>query len=203
MRCCNARCRSYSVAFISVMRPDKSSLMCAEYRTNNVTQRSANDKIYIFQAGISRSAKQKIHFDFDGRTISSNGGLLLMSQLDRKLGLTARIDKVLADFDGRQRGKVLHSALSMTRQLIFSLIAGHEDLNDHSKLGKDPFFRPRQDAMTPLLIPVRYAALRTTPPRKAMLRYPNCRSNSSWKVSPPRLMRGATSRLSASAGSRL
>lgn len=91
----------------------------------------------VFQGPQSR----KIHFDFDGGAISSNGGLLLMSQLDRKLGITARIGKVLADFDGRQRGKVLHSALSMTRQLIFGLIAGHEDLNDHSELGKDPLFQ--------------------------------------------------------------
>ena len=91
----------------------------------------------VFQGPQSR----KIHFDFDGGDISSDGGLLLMSQLDRKLGVTSRIGKVLTEFDGRQRGKVRHSVLSMVRQRVFSLVAGHEDLNDQLEFGKDPLLQ--------------------------------------------------------------
>ena len=61
-----------------------------------------------------------------------------MKEFDRKLGLTRRAGKLLDSFDIRQSGKVEHSYLSMLRQRVFGLVAGHEDLNDHHELRNDP-----------------------------------------------------------------
>ena len=48
-----------------------------------------------------------------------------------------RAGKLLASFDIRQPGKVEHFYLSMLRQQVLGLIAGHEDLNDHHESRND------------------------------------------------------------------
>lgn len=77
--------------------------------------------------------------DFSGGDISSDGGSLLIRQLDRKLGLTRRVAQVISD--GRDQSKVTHSTLSLIRQQIFSLAQGYEDLNDHTNLRNDIVFQ--------------------------------------------------------------
>ena len=79
--------------------------------------------------------------DFGGGTISGDGGLLLLGQLDRRLGLTKQAGKVLDGFDTRQRGKIRHPAADMFRQRVLSLAAGHEDLNDQAEFSKDPLLQ--------------------------------------------------------------
>ena len=93
-----------------------------------------NVSIPVFQGPKNR----KIEFNFSGGDISSDGRLLFMKEFDRKLGLTRRAGKLLDSFDIRQSGKVEHSYLSMLRQRVFGLVAGHEDLNDHHELRNDP-----------------------------------------------------------------
>jgi hypothetical protein len=79
---------------------------------------------------------RKIEVSFDGGHISSDGGSLLLRQMDRKLGLTRKIDKVL--FDPRRQASCSHSQLTMLRQRIYSLALGYEDLNDQDTLRCDP-----------------------------------------------------------------
>ncbi len=97
--------------------------------------------------------RKKFQLDFSGGDISSNGGLLLMSQLDKKIGITKRAGKILSDHESRQAGKIQHSSLSMFRQRVFSLIAGHEDLNDQFELSKDPLLQSVVGQDTPLAQP--------------------------------------------------
>ena len=96
-----------------------------------------NVSIPFFQGPKSR----KIEFNFSGGDISSDGGLLFVKEFDRKLSLTRRAGKLLDSFDIRQPGKVEHSYLSMLRQRVFGLVAGHEDLNDHHELRTDPLIQ--------------------------------------------------------------
>jgi hypothetical protein len=84
---------------------------------------------------------KKFDVNFSGGHISSDGGLLLLSELDKKLGITAGISKILKSFDPRQRGKIKHSVQSMLRQRIYGIAAGHEDLNDHNKLNVDKLYQ--------------------------------------------------------------
>ena len=81
---------------------------------------------------------RKVEFNFEGGDISSDGGLLFIKELKRKLGLTHYAGKLADSFDVRQSGKVKHSCLSMQRPSVFTLVAGNEELNDHHELRNDP-----------------------------------------------------------------
>jgi hypothetical protein len=77
-----------------------------------------------------------IEADFNGGAVSSDGGLLLVREADRRLGLTGSIARRLKD--GRQQGKVRHTVATMLRQRVMGLCAGWEDLNDADQLRTDP-----------------------------------------------------------------
>jgi len=89
-------------------------------------------KKMVFTSAKSR----KVEADFDGGAVSSDGGLLLMRQADRKLGLIRSIASRLED--GRQEGKVEHSMETMLRQRVMALCAGWEDVTDADHLRSDP-----------------------------------------------------------------
>src|SRR6202162_5951418 len=73
---------------------------------------------------------------FDGGTITSNGGALLLGQVDRVLGLVSRF---AASFTaGRDPRFGEHRVATLVGQRIFALALGYEDLNDHDELRKDP-----------------------------------------------------------------
>lgn len=76
---------------------------------------------------------------FDAGDISSDGGLLLIREADRSLGLSARAANALVD--KRQSGKVNHSAVKLLRQRVYGLICGYEDLNDFDALRDDALWQ--------------------------------------------------------------
>jgi hypothetical protein len=80
---------------------------------------------------------RKFNIDFTGGNISSDGGILPLAQLDKRLHLTSSVAAALAPFDKRQRGKVKHDYLSMLRQRVYGIAVGNEDLNDHNELRSD------------------------------------------------------------------
>lgn len=73
--------------------------------------------------------------DFSGGHVSSDGGLLLLRAMDRRLGLTRKIAGQFKDH--REQGKVVHTTLSMLRQRVYGLACGYEDGNDHTTLRHD------------------------------------------------------------------
>ena len=87
------------------------------------------------QIRFTRSKSRRVAADFQGGEVSSDGGLLLLREVDRRLGITQRVSAVLAD--GRQSGKVAHDAATLLRQRVFALSAGWEDLNDAQNLRFD------------------------------------------------------------------
>jgi hypothetical protein len=73
---------------------------------------------------------------FDGGTLSSDGGVLLIAEVDRRLGL---LEQFAACFkDHRNPALVEHSLEELVRQRVFGLALGYEDLNDHDELRTDP-----------------------------------------------------------------
>lgn len=73
---------------------------------------------------------------FDGGTVSSDGGVLLLAEVDRRLGL---LEQFAACFkDHRNPARVEHSLEELVRQRVFGLALGYEDLNDHDELRTDP-----------------------------------------------------------------
>ena len=77
--------------------------------------------------------------DFQGSQVTSDAGLLLVRELDERLGLGQLIRENLTD---ARRGKNTKLPLSdLLRQSVYSRLAGYEDLNDAESLSQDPTFR--------------------------------------------------------------
>src|SRR5438309_6649097 len=89
---------------------------------------------FEFQAHFSRDVVAR----FDGGTISSDGGSLLLRQTDQRLNLLARFGSCF--LDGREQDRIEHSILEMVSQRVYGLALGYEDLNDHEQLRQDPLF---------------------------------------------------------------
>lgn len=83
-------------------------------------------------------AGRKVVAGFDGGTITSNAGALLLGQLDRGLGLMRRFADCFTD--RRDPLLVEHRVETLLGQRVFGLALGYEDLNDHDELRKDPLF---------------------------------------------------------------
>jgi hypothetical protein len=77
-----------------------------------------------------------LQVDFSGGLLSSDGGLLLLAQLDQKLRLTERVTACLQD--PRLQERIQHSLLDLLRQRIYQIAAGYEDANDATTLRADP-----------------------------------------------------------------
>ena len=75
---------------------------------------------------------------FQGSRVTSNGGLILVRELDERLGFGELIKLHLAD----PRGKNTRLPLAdLLRQSVYSRLAGYEDVNDAEQLSRDPTFR--------------------------------------------------------------
>ena len=80
--------------------------------------------------------RRKIEASFTGGEVSSDGGVLLLREADRRLGLVAALDRVLPD--PRHPLSIVHDQVDLLRQRIYGLALGYEDLNDHATLRRDP-----------------------------------------------------------------
>ena len=76
--------------------------------------------------------------NFQGGQVTSDAGLSLIAEIDRKLQITSRLAKCFQDY--RNPKKTLHPVESLLAQRIYGLIMGYEDLNDHEELRHDPMF---------------------------------------------------------------
>jgi hypothetical protein len=87
--------------------------------------------------------RRKIEANFAGGQVSSDGGLMLLRQVDRWLGFTKQLDGILPD--GRNPLLIQHSQESLLRQRIYGLALGYEDLNDHDSLRHDLLWQTATD----------------------------------------------------------
>jgi hypothetical protein len=82
---------------------------------------------------------RRIEADFAGGNVSSDGGLLLLRQVDRWSGLIKNLAKVLPDY--RDPDRITHSLESLLRQRIYGLALGY----DHDSLRKDLLWQSATD----------------------------------------------------------
>jgi hypothetical protein len=73
--------------------------------------------------------------NFQGGEITSDGGVLLLQQVDHRLGLSEAVAHALDD--PRRQASCDHDGLSLLRQRVYALALGYEDLNDHQTLRQD------------------------------------------------------------------
>jgi hypothetical protein len=91
------------------------------------------------QIRFSFYCKRNLTLNFNGGQISSDGGLVLLRQLDKKLGLTEGLVGCISD--SRHQGYTKQSSLDIIRQRIYQIAAGYEDANDADSLRNDPIFK--------------------------------------------------------------
>ena len=88
-----------------------------------------------FQLSFNASLK----IDFQGSRVTSDAGLVLVRELDERLGFGELIQQHLTD---SRRGKNTQFPFAdLLRQSVYSRLAGYEDLNDAERLSQDPTFR--------------------------------------------------------------
>jgi hypothetical protein len=90
-----------------------------------------NDELFEFPS----FDRRKIEAGFQGGEVSSDGGVMLLREADRRLGLTRALDAALPD--PRQPELITHEQVDLLRQRIYGLALGYEDLNDHDTLRHD------------------------------------------------------------------
>lgn len=97
---------------------------------------------------LGRLGRRQITANFDGGAISSEGGLMLLRDVDRKIGLSLAIAKALSDT--RDRSRIKHQLRDLVAQRIYAQCQGWEDLNDHNTLRHDLVMQTAVGTVEPL-----------------------------------------------------
>jgi hypothetical protein len=80
--------------------------------------------------------RRRVTTRFDGGPISSDGGAILLREVDRRLRLIERFADCFDDH--RDPLRVEHRVGELLAQRLYALALGYEDLNDHDELRGDP-----------------------------------------------------------------
>ena len=83
--------------------------------------------------------RKKLAAAFDGGRITSDGGVLLLAQAERAMGICRRLAACIAD--RRDPSRVIHALDDILRARIFAIACGYEDADDLDTLRDDPGFR--------------------------------------------------------------
>ena len=83
--------------------------------------------------------RQQVIADFEGGAITSDAGAILLREVDRRLGLFDRIDRIIPD--PRNPELITHRQRTLIAQRIIAIACGWEDLNDHERLRVDPLMQ--------------------------------------------------------------
>lgn len=83
--------------------------------------------------------RKKVVANFEGGSVTSDAGLLLLREVDKKLGLTKQLGQAIQD--NRHSGYTLHTMEDLLKQRVYAIAAGYDDLNDHDTLKQDLCFQ--------------------------------------------------------------
>ena len=82
---------------------------------------------------------QPVLVDFDGGQISSDGGLLLLREVEQQIGIIKSLTEVI--HDARDARYVRHTIMDLMMQRISQIAAGYEDADDCDDLRSDPIIK--------------------------------------------------------------
>ena len=89
--------------------------------------------------GLSPVGGKPVHVAFDGGRLTSDAGVLVLAEIERKLGIAERLARCIEDPRDPQR--VRHSLAEMIRFRALLIAAGYADANDCDALRADPAFK--------------------------------------------------------------
>lgn len=89
--------------------------------------------------GLSPVCGKPVKARFDGGRLSSDGGVLLLAEIERRLGIAERLARCLKD--PRSPDRIVHGLAEMIRFRALAIAAGYPDANDCDALRRDPVFK--------------------------------------------------------------
>ncbi|MBP2304586.1 hypothetical protein J2849_000957 [Azospirillum melinis] len=91
--------------------------------------------------GLSPVAGKLVHAAFDGGRLTSDAGVLLLAEIDRRLGVCERLADCIEETRAPER--IQHTLAEMIRFRALLIAAGYADANNCDALRSDPAFRWR------------------------------------------------------------
>jgi len=89
-----------------------------------------------FVFGFHPIKHREIRAQFDGGAITTEGGGLLLREVEKRIGIVRQLAACFRDY--RNPDLVEHTVEELVAQRVYGLALGYEDLNDHEELRKDP-----------------------------------------------------------------
>src|ERR1700745_2865364 len=83
--------------------------------------------------------RKKLTVDFNGGNQSSDGGLLLLREKERTLGVCRRLADAMPD--RRDVDRIRHAMFEMVMARVAAIACGYEDANDLDRLRHDPLMK--------------------------------------------------------------
>jgi Transposase DDE domain group 1 len=96
---------------------------------------NCTEEVDVGTIEFARLGRRVVEGRFDGGSMTSDGGVMLLGEVDRKLGLLEAAARCIAD--PRSPLLIKHGVRDMLRQRVYALALGWEDLNDHGALRCD------------------------------------------------------------------
>jgi hypothetical protein len=82
--------------------------------------------------------RRQVVANFSGGQLTSDGGLILVAEVDRRYRISERVAECFTDY--RDAARVQHELRDLVCQRLYGLVQGYEDLNNHEVLRHDPMF---------------------------------------------------------------
>src|SRR5438552_17885080 len=89
-----------------------------------------------FAFGFHPLKRLEIRAQFEGGAISSDGGGLLLREVEKRIGILHQFAGCFTDY--RDADLAEHTVKELVAQRVYGLALGYEDLNDHAELRNDP-----------------------------------------------------------------
>src|SRR5260370_4184612 len=89
-----------------------------------------------FVFGFHPLKQREIRAQFDGGAITSDGGGLLLREVEKRIGVLHQFAACFTDY--RNADRIGPTVKELVAQRVYGLALGYEDLNDHEELRNDP-----------------------------------------------------------------
>ncbi len=99
------------------------------------TSENSQDKLFH----LSAIQNKNIELSYTGKDISSDGGLLLLKELENQIGIISDLSKCIND--DRDQRYTQHNLEQLLSQRIYQIAAGYEDANDCDELRNDSILK--------------------------------------------------------------
>src|SRR5450631_4809412 len=91
--------------------------------------------------------RREIRAQFDGGAMTSDGGGLLLREVEKRIGILRAFADCFTDYRNAER--IEHGVEALVAQRVYGLALGYEDLNDHEELRHDPLLAVLVDKSDP------------------------------------------------------